>query len=229
MAYLHQTGMCFFIHGWTPEAEVARLTSGIAKFRGEVVEKRQVLEQDLDLCRLPAQSPVFPSVRAVRPTLPLPRYASLDPTPFIAICFPLFFGMILGDAGRIILLASPWCWRGCSETEHRADMAKILLISSCYTILFGIFTASFSAMPGRGFWLGRGLDRRTAGGHCPDALLALSVGLAHILSGWSGGSLRPEESDRREALYKLATIVVILCLLALFLSYQEFLPASPNR
>ncbi|HLO25904.1 MAG TPA: ATPase, partial [Geobacteraceae bacterium] len=61
MAYLHQTGMCFFIHGWTPEAEVARMDAELErKFGGEViVERKQILEQDLDLVPVTLRNPPY--------------------------------------------------------------------------------------------------------------------------------------------------------------------------
>lgn len=231
MAYLHQTGMCFFIHGWTPEAEVARLDEAVTvKFRGEVVvEKKQVLEQDLDLVPVALRNPpYFRPFELFARLLPLPRYASLDPTPFIAICFPLFFGMILGDAGYgvILLGLALVLGRVFRKRDTVRDMAKILLISSCYTILFGIFYGEFFGDAGaRLLGLEEALivERREA--IVPMLFFALSVGLAHILLGLVLGFVTAlKRKTGREALYKLATIVVILCLLALFLSYQEIFP-----
>ena len=31
--------------------------------------------------------------------LPVPRYGTIDPTPYVAVCFPMFFVLMLGDAG----------------------------------------------------------------------------------------------------------------------------------
>jgi len=55
--------------------------------------------------------------------LPTPRYTSIDPTPFIGIFFPLFFGMILADVGYGLLLAAGAAASSCSR-EQRARCAR---------------------------------------------------------------------------------------------------------
>ncbi len=37
--------------------------------------------------------------------LPLPQYGSIDPTPFVAVFFPAFFGLMVGDIGYGVILA----------------------------------------------------------------------------------------------------------------------------
>ena len=58
--------------------------------------------------------------------LPTPRYTSIDPTPYVGIFFPLFFGMILGDAGYglLLLLAAAgvsWKWYSGGRTPTGID------------------------------------------------------------------------------------------------------------
>ena len=230
-AYLHQTGMCFFIHGWTPAEEVARLRSTLAsRFRGTVlVEEKEILEQDLDLVPVTLRNPPwFRPFEIFSRLLPLPRYASFDPTPFIAVCFPLFFGMILGDAGYglVLLGIALTVARAFRKREAVRDAALILLVSSCYAIVFGIFYGEFFGEVGTrmlGVEAGFIIERRRA--IVPMLLFALSVGMAHVLLGLVLGFVTAlRRKTGREALFKLLNIVVILCLVVLFLSLLEIVP-----
>jgi V/A-type H+/Na+-transporting ATPase subunit I len=230
-AFLHQTGMCFFIHGWTPEAEVTRLDAALTgRFGGEViVERKQIMEQDLDLVPVALRNPPWsrPFELFAR-LLPLPRYASFDPTPFIAVCFPLFFGMILGDAGYglILLGIALAAVRYYRKREMVRDAARILLVSSCYAIVFGIFYGEFFGEVGARLLGLEGafiVERRHA--IVPMLYFALSVGMAHVLLGLGLGFITAlRRRTGREALFKLLNIAVILCLVALFLSLVEIVP-----
>lgn len=231
MAYLHQTGMCFFIHGWTPATDVARLRDELdGRFGGAViVEEKQILEQDLDMVPVTLRNPrYFRPFELFARLLPLPRYASLDPTPFIAVCFPLFFGMILGDAGYggVLLVLALILAQAYKKRDMVRDAAKILFISACYTIVFGIFYGEcFGELGARllgmeGAFI---VERRLA--IIPMLYFALSVGMAHVMLGLLLGFVTAlKRKTGREALYKLVSIVVMGCLVVLSLSMTDILP-----
>ena len=66
-----------------------------------------------DLERVPIvlkNAPFFRPFELLTSLLPLPAYTSYDPTPFIGIFFPIFFGMILGDAGYGLVLVALAAW-----------------------------------------------------------------------------------------------------------------------
>jgi V/A-type H+/Na+-transporting ATPase subunit I len=236
VAYLHQTGMCFFIHGWTPLEDVARLEQAVqSRFGGGVVVvERQILEQDLDLVPVTLRNyPYFRPFELFARFLPLPRYASIDPTPFLAIGFPLFFGMILGDAGygALLLLLALGLLRHFKAAGTVRDAAKILLISSCYTIVFGACYGEFFGEIGARFpgWEGAFLvERRRA--LVPMLYFTLAIGLAHATLGLLLGAVTSlRRKTGREALFKLVNIGVILCLGALSLTFGELLPGLCAR
>ena len=230
-AFLHQTGMCFFIHGWTPEADLVRLDQELSReFGGEViVEKREIMEQDLDLVPVALRNPpYFRPFELFARLLPLPRYATFDPTPFIAITFPLFFGMILGDAGYglILLTIALVMKRLFRKREMVRDAALILLVSSCYAVVFGIFYGEFFGEVGVRLLGAEGtflIERRRA--IVPMLYFALSVGVAHVILGLGLGFVTAlRRKTGREALFKLLNMVVILCLVTLFLSLLGIVP-----
>lgn len=231
VAFLQQSGMCFFIHGWTPEEDLARLEQAAYRsFGGEVVvERKQILEQDLDQVPVTLRnSPYFRPFELFARLLPLPRYASIDPTPFIAIGFPLFFGMILGDAGYgVVLLCTALALLRRFRTRGAPrDAAKILLISSCYAVVFGACYGEFFGETGAqllGLEHAFIIERRHA--VVPMLYFALSIGTAHVILGLLLGSVTAwKRKTGREALFKLANVVVILCLGLLFLSLIEAVP-----
>ena len=231
VAYLQQSDMCFLIHGWTPEQEVARLEEEAeSRFGGAVVVvRRQILEQDLDLVPVTLRNPPFfrPFELFAR-LLPLPRYATLDPTPFIAIGFPLFFGMILGDAGYGLVLAalSLLLVRGGRKNSTVRDAARILLVCSCYTVVFGLLYGEFFGELGTSLLGLRGafiIERRHA--VLPMLYFALSIGMAHVVLGLILGAVTAlKRKTGREALFKLVNVVALLCLALLFLSLVETVP-----
>ena len=231
VAYLHQTDMCFFIHGWTPEQELARLERAAdSSFGGAVlVVKKQILEQDLDQVPVTLRNAsYFRPFELFARLLPLPHYQSLDPTPFIAIGFPLFFGMILGDAGYGLVLMglALLLARIFRKRDTVRDAARILLVSSCYTVVFGLLYGEFFGDFGARLLGLRGafiLERRHA--IVPMLCFALSIGMAHVILGLLLGVITAlKRKTGREALFKLVNIVVILCLAALSLSLSEIVP-----
>ncbi len=73
-----------------------------------------------------------------------PKYNDLDPTPFVAVFFVLFFGMMLGDAGYGLMILIPSIWIGRKVKEGFA--ASFALIGKCIaavTIIMGLVTGSF--------------------------------------------------------------------------------------
>jgi V/A-type H+/Na+-transporting ATPase subunit I len=221
---VHETSMCFFLYGWMQAMDVPGLTKLLRKtFEGTVVlSEKQIREEDLDLVPVTLKNPPFfrPFELLIR-ILPLPRYTSYDPTPFIAICFPLFFGMMLGDAGHgaVLLLAALVLGRIFRERENVRDAARILLVSSLFAIVFGIFYGEFFGEYGLESFGLRPLviERRTA--IIPMLFFALSVGIMHVVIGLLLGVFSAlKRKTGKEALFKLLTILAIICLVALFSS-----------
>lgn len=106
-AHVFETRLCFIIYGWIPSEAVAALERRLKeRFSGAVtIIEKEIYEEDLE--RVPVMlknPPYFEPFELMVRVLPLPRYTSFDPTPFIGIFFPIFFGMILGDSGYGLIL-----------------------------------------------------------------------------------------------------------------------------
>ncbi len=229
-AMVHETSMCFFIHGWMPSADVASLGKGLnGRYGGKVVvAEKRMLEEDLDRVPVALKNPRYfkPFELFVR-LLPLPRYTSFDPTTFIGIFFPLFFGMILGDAGygMILLVVSLILLRRVKKGSAVRDGAHILLISSTYAIVFGLFYGEFFGSLGTTL---TGLETPFISrerGIAPMLIFALSVGLVQVVLGLTLGFLTAvRRKTKREAFFKLLNIFIILCLAVLAVSFFELFP-----
>ncbi len=220
-ASLFETEMCFVIYGWMPSDELAGLRKTLDdRFAGQVVvEEKEILEQDLE--RVPVvleNPPYFKPFELFARLLPLPHYASFDPTPFLAIFFPVFFGMILGDMGYGLFLAllALVIIRLFRKRPNVQNAGKILLISSAYTVFFGwLFGECFGEQIAEALGLHPiCFDRRKS--IMTTVYFAVSVGIVHVSLGLVFGFVSAlKRRLRREALFKLATIALILCLATL--------------
>ncbi len=230
-----ETRMCFFINGWMASADVAGLRKKLeGKFGSDVIlAEKEIHERDLD--RVPIilkNPPYFKPFEIFTSVLPLPAYTSYDPTPFIGIFFPIFFGMILGDAGYGLLLAlgSYLLMRKFRKRGMVRDAAKILLISSLYSLFFGVlFGEFFGDLPERYFHLKPlCIERREA--VIPMIFFTLAVGVAHILLGLLLGAITGyKHHEKREATYKVLSIVVILGIIAILASFLGVFPSVLAR
>ncbi len=74
------------------------------------------------------------------------RYNEIDPTIFVAILFPFFFGFCLTDAvyGIVVCLIGAVLLRGMGKTRKSMNsFGKILIMSGIWTIILGLITNGF--------------------------------------------------------------------------------------
>jgi len=230
-----ETRLCFFINGWISSQEVEKLRNKLVEsFKGDVVlEEREIHEEDLE--RVPIilkNPPYFKPFELFTSLLPLPSYTSYDPTPFIGIFFPIFFGMILGDAGYGLFLAlcSFLLMRKFKRTGMVREGAKILLIASLYSVFFGVlFGEFFGDLPERLFHLRPiCIERREA--VIPMLYFALTVGVGHILLGLLLGAITGfRKHEKKEATYKILSIVIIIGMIIILATFFGLFPAVLAR
>ncbi len=220
-ASVFETGMCFFIYGWMASEDVDKLRMRLNQdFEGKVVlEEMEIREQDLD--RIPVvlkNLTYFKPFELLTRILPLPKYTSYDPTLFIGIFFPLFFGMILGDAGYgLILLIISLVMIAYFRTKRDIqDGAKILSVGAMYSIFFGILYGEFFGEVG---YMLFGLEpifleRRTA--VIPMLYFALTVGVVHLgIGSLLGFIIALKKKIKKEILSKFFQILFMLSILSL--------------
>lgn len=234
-AAVRKTGMCFVIHGWARTDETDVLAERLnAAFEGRVaVEQRAILEQDMEKVPVALKNPPYlKPFELLTRLLPLPRYSSWDPTPFIGVFFPLFFGLMLGDAGHglvLLLAALLLLWH--RSQGATGDFARILLISSSYAVLFGIlFGEFFGEAGGRLLHLTPLLPERS-GAIMPMLIFSLALGASHVVLGLLLGLItavrRHKRSEAAVRVISIALIAALACLLIALLYPNPWLLSRP--
>ena len=223
-ASIYETKMCFFIIGWLPADKLPNLRNRLNElFKGQVVlDEQELLEQELDEVPVSIRNPpYFQPFELFTRLLPLPHYASFDPTIFIGLFFPLFFGMILGDLGygAILMVLSLLLVFLVKQRKNIRDAGKILFVCACYSAVFGLLYGECFGTAGSQFfgmepWY---IDRQES--IVPMLYFALAVGAVHICLGLFLGFLTAlRQKKGKEAAFKLSSIFLILCIILLLLT-----------
>lgn len=234
-AFSFETSMCFFIYGWMPTEKVGSLNAILQKeFGGSVVlEEIDIRTEDLERIPVVLQNPLYfkPFENFTR-LLPLPSYTSFDPTPFIAIFFPIFFGLILGDAGYgfILLVLSYALNRVARKKRIFHDGLQILKICSFYSIIFGfVYGEVFGDLGHRAFGL-KPLFIDRQGNIMSMLYFAMAIGLAHVTLGLVMGFVSAlRRRTKKEALFKLINIIFIFLIVSLIITFIGFFPELLTR
>ena len=182
------------------------------------VEELQILEQDqLQVPVTLTNPPYLRPFELFTRLLPLPRYSSWDPTPFIGFFFPLFFGLMLGDAGHGLVLAVAALlvlWR--RRSGWLADGARIMLVSAGCAILFGLLFGEFFGEAGARMLHLEPLFFQRSRAIMPMLAFSLALGGTHVILGLALGLVTAlRRYERREAAGRAVTISLLLCLAAL--------------
>ncbi len=215
-ATAYETRQCFFIHGWMINAEVEPLQQTLLEsFAGQII--LAVLEMhDEDFDRVPVilHNPLyFRPFELFARILPLPKYSSYDPTPFLGLFFPLLFGMILGDIGYGLVLGgiAGLLIYFFPERRNLADGARILGVSAAYAILFGLLFGELFGNLGEQLLHLQPLWLERSQAVVPMIFFAISVGTTHVLLGLGLGIRYDFKRKKpREALVKIITLLLIL-------------------
>ena len=224
-ASLFGTENCFVLFGWVPSEEVVGLRRALDEAHGPqvVVEEKEILRQDLERVPVVLRNPAYfqPFELMVR-LLPLPRYTSFDPTPFIGIFFPLFFGMILGDVayGLVLFLISLGLIFFVQNKPVVEHVGRILLVASLFTVVFGlVYGECLGEFGVEVLGLPHGcVDRRTA--ILPMLYFSIAVGAVHVLVGLFLGFLSAWKGLRkREAVGRLVSIFLVLCIAGILATF----------
>jgi len=131
----------FVAEGWVPTERVEALTGSVRKASGGKVYVTEI-ELGHDDREIPVE---YQNPRFAQPTELItdlhsrPRYAEVDPTLPVAIIFPIFFGIILGDVGYgALLLAACLALRRMFTSRDAAKLFTVLRNCSISSIVFGL-------------------------------------------------------------------------------------------
>jgi V/A-type H+/Na+-transporting ATPase subunit I len=161
----------------------------------------------------------------------LPRYGSTDPTPWLAIFFPLFFGLVLGDLvfGALGICAALLLRARRVGGEVGRDLAWVALWCSVSAAVFGLlFGEALGELGARAGLHPLLLDRRR--GFMTFLWLALGVGAVHVSAGIGlGVASALAAGHRREALGRAARFALLLMVGVGGAGLAELLPGEVVR
>ncbi len=194
------------VSGWIPADRIDDLRDDLADALGPAVA---VVERSDEPGPPPPGAPVALAnrrlVRAFEPLasfVTLPLYGTIDPTPLIALTFPAFVGMMVGDVGYgvvllLLLVLAHHLWR---RSAAMAVLWPVGLVTAVSTIAFGVLYGEVFGDAGRRLfgieplWI----DRVEA--MIPLLVVAVSIGAAQVALGLLLGIANALALDRgREA------------------------------
>ena len=229
-----ETRFAFVASGYMPAERVPALAAAAA---AELGGRATLLAQEPEPAEWDAVPVVLRNSRWVRPfehllaLVPLPRYGSVDPTPWLAVFFPLFFGLVLGDVvfGVIGIAAGLLVrWRGWGGPTGR-DLAGVALACSASAIAFGFAFGEALGEVGASWGLHPILlDRRRA--FMTLLELALAVGTVHVGAGMAlGFGFAMRRGRWREAVARAAKLLLLGACAVTALALAGYLPRAAAR
>jgi V/A-type H+-transporting ATPase subunit I len=226
----------FVVMGWIPKKFFQRLKDTLANEYGDRVVIREL---DVNAEEMEKAPTFYDNPRWVRPFQAImglvrtPKYKEIDPSPFIAIFFPLFFGIMVGDIGYgLVILAFALIMKNKFGTlEFVRNFGDILILSSISTIFFGFiygeFFGDFGEMMG---WihpvefLGVTWNRLEA--IIPMLIFALVIGVIHIFLGLTIGIINEiTRKNKKHLAEKVGMLLALSGLILIIFFAIEMIPA----
>jgi V/A-type H+-transporting ATPase subunit I len=214
------TSRAFVIEGWVPTRARQDLEAGLHRQCGEEVVVTEVAREDWASDQAPV---VLSNPRMLRPfealirLMPLPAYGSIDPTPFVAVFFPAFFGLMVGDIGYGMILAVLGLVlhkRSRPGTIVR-DVSEIIGPCAAAAIVAGVLFGEFFGDLGT-HWFGlHALFFNREEAIVPFLLLSVALGVVQVLLGLVLGAISARRHPRQAMGRGLSAIMVVLVILAL--------------
>ena len=224
-----RTPRAFVLEGWVPETEMKELAARLGAVFGPDVAIEVVAREEWAREQAPV---VLHNPRLLRPfeavlsLMPLPRYGSVDPTPFIAVFFPMLFGIIVGDLGYGILLAALALllrFRSRPGTLLRS-VSEIAGACAAFTLVFGAVFGELFGDLGRRIGLPALFDREEA--IFPFLVLTVALGAVHLLLGLCLGVAAALHGEPRKALGRGISAVMLILIIVALLAAVRVLPSG---
>jgi V/A-type H+-transporting ATPase subunit I len=229
-----ETRFAYVVSGYVPEERVVALEAAVEKELGGGAALLAHRPERSEWGAVPVVLRNHPWVRPFERLLalvPLPRYGSVDATPWLAVFFPLFFGLVLGDVafGAIGIAAALLVrWRGWGGRTGK-DLAHVALACSVSAVVFGIlFGEALGELGAHAGLHPLLLDRRRA--FMALLGLALAIGALHVVVGLAlGVAAALRRGSRRMALGRAAKLLLVACAAACAGAMAGSLPHAAIR
>ena len=223
------TARAFVIEGWAPARSRSLVEERLAAGFGDAVVVTEVGKEDWASADAPV---VLSNPRLLRPfellirLLPLPRYGTIDPTPFVTVFFPAFFGLMVGDIGYGLLLGvlALVLRRRSKPGSTLRSAAEIAGACAVFTVLAGALFGELFGDLGR-HWLGlRPIAFNREEALIPFLILAVSLGAVHVVLGLALGVAANIRHHPRHALGRGMSLAMIVAIISALLAAVHVLP-----
>lgn len=156
----------------------------------------------------------------------LPNYGELDPTPFLAPFFMLFFGLCLGDGGYGLLIFAAATIAMKKVKPEMKGLLKLGQYLGLATVLVGLLTGSFFGIAldlvewqwlsgVKKLFITQGNYGEMLGGYNPMMLIAVVIGVIQILFGMVVNVMKVNKQHGfKHALGHLAWVILIVTAIA---------------
>lgn len=235
-----QTDYTFIIEGWIPRRFIKKTQAALRKEFGErvIVNEVKVSEHELEEAPVVMENPKWAKpFEILMGLLQTPRYGTVDPTPFIAVFFPIFFGMMLGDVGYGLLTALIAYWlRKKYRSPFVQSAGQIMYMCAASSVLFGFIYGEFfgnlvEIVFHRLHWpffkeiIGIRLPLNRMELIKPMLALAIGVGFGHIILGLVLGVVNAiREKAKRHIFENIGMIITLCSFILLIVAAKKLLP-----
>ena len=230
LAHSGVTAHAFVIEGWLPADGVPDFRRRLRAACGDDIVVSEERREEWTSAEAPV---VLSNPRLFRPfeivlrLMPLPAYGTLDPTPFVAVFFPAFFGLMVGDVGYGLVLGALALvahWRSRPGTLWRS-VSEIAGACALFSVVAGVlFGEVFGDLGTR--WLGlHPLLFRREDAILPFLILAVSLGAVHVLLGLVLGAVA-SRGHPRQALGRGLSAGMLAGVIVALLAVLEVLPRA---
>ncbi len=226
----------FVVMGWIPKKFLQRIKETVKKAYGDtvVIQELDVSAEEMEKAPTFYDNPrwvkPFESImQLVRP----PKYREIDPSPFLAIFFPIFFGIMVGDIGYglVILAFALIIKKKLGTIEFVRNLADILTISAISTIIFGVIYGEifgdFGEMMG---WLHPvhylGVTWNRLEAIIPMLIFAIAIGVLHVFLGLIIGIVNEvTRKNKKHLSEKVGMLLALSGLITIIFLALEMIPA----
>ena len=230
LVYCAHTRFTFVIIGWIPKDKLHALSSAIMdKFNDKVmVREMEIREDEIDLIPVCIKNPkILKPFEVFLNIMPPPKYGSVDPTPYLALFFPTFFGLILGDIGygSVLFALSLYLKKRFRGRDYLYNLASVFVISSLFAIIFGILFGEFFGDLGERLGLLHPIIFNRLKAMKVFLILTIGIGIGHIALGFMLAIVNYLHRGKgKEAMAKASMLIVILTIIAILAILTEYLP-----
>jgi len=142
---LHYT---YLILGWVPAEQTERLRREVEHVSDEILVEVRKLDRRETEEEIPTalhNPPLLQGFQQLVTNYGAPRYSEIDPTPLLALTFPLIFGVMFGDVGHGLVLALLGLLLASGRMRFLQQMRGVgwlLAICGLTSIIFGLLYGS---------------------------------------------------------------------------------------